>query len=380
MATFNTFIVFAVIAIWLVGLIGYASTRKAVKNNDKSFNNSYNLIRFVAACMVLYSHHFPLAGLDEPRVPGYGAAIGSVAVHIFFALSGFLIYQSLQRNNSFSAFISARTLRICPNLIFAVVITSVLMMLWFDNFKNYQAHITYAVHNATSFARVPIYGIEGVLSGRPSEAVNGSLWTLQYEVFLYFILFALCFFAKISRTLIMLLLIISLTPFFNSMQKDISLLSFQLNTHYLSLLGTSFLTGSLLAAYWKDLFPYKTWMTLIALFSMTPFVILGVDGSPIFYALAAIAVITVGSFRFGTWFDRYGDGSYGIYIFAFPVQQLCLIAIDDFWLSMAIAFAITTLIGYTTWHLFEERALRARKPLSTVLDNLTLSLRKLKSP
>lgn len=380
MATFNLFAGVIALAIWFVGLFGYISSTKHKISNGKTFNNSYNLVRFTAASMVLYSHHFPLAGFDEPRVPGYGAAIGSVAVHIFFALSGFLIYQSLQRNNSFSAFISARILRICPNLIFAVIITSVLMMLWFDNFKNYQAHITYAVHNATSFARVPIYGIDGVLSGRPSEAVNGSLWTLQYEIFLYFILFALCVFAKISRTLIILLLAISLTPFFSSMQKDIYLLSFQLNTHYLSLLGTSFLTGSLLAAYWNNLLPYKAWMMLIALLSMTLFVTFGVDGSPIFYSLAAITVITVGSFRLGSWFDRYGDGSYGIYIFAFPVQQLCLIAIDDFWLSMAIAFAITTLIGYTTWHLFEERALRARKPLSTFLDSLTLSLRKLKSP
>jgi peptidoglycan/LPS O-acetylase OafA/YrhL len=61
------------------------------------------------------------------------------------------------------------------------------------------------------------------------------------------------------------------------------------------------------------------------------------------------------------WFAKGGDASYGIYIFAWPLQQFSLLLIDSFWLSMLAAFAATTALGYATWHLFEKRAMSSRK-------------------
>ncbi len=72
--------------------------------------NSYDFVRFCAASAVLFSHHFDLAGLPEPRVPGYGGDFGELGVEIFFCLSGFLIFRSLQRSKGWTRFILARIL------------------------------------------------------------------------------------------------------------------------------------------------------------------------------------------------------------------------------------------------------------------------------
>lgn len=55
--------------------------------------------------------------------------------------------------------------------------------------------------------------------------------------------------------------------------------------------------------------------------------------------------------------SRVGDASYGTYVFAFPIQQIALIAVPSFFGSMAIAMLATLCIAFLTWHLLEKKAL-----------------------
>jgi len=71
----------------------------------------------------------------------------------------------------------------------------------------------------------------------------------------------------------------------------------------------------------------------------------------------AAATIGLGSSRVMAWFSKGGDASYGMYVFAWPVQQFSLLLIEPFWLSMLAAFLTTTALGYATWHTFEKQAL-----------------------
>ncbi len=64
----------------------------------------------------------------------------------------------------------------------------------------------------------------------------------------------------------------------------------------------------------------------------------------------AAAVIGLGSSHAMAWFAKGGDASYGMYVYAWPVQQFALLLIGSFWLSMLVAFVVTTAIGYATWH------------------------------
>src|SRR6187455_1951063 len=80
-------------------------------------DNNFNLIRFLAALMVLVSHSFVLStgrSQLEPFGALLGMNLGNMAVGVFFAASGFLVTGSLLSRQSFSDFVVARALRIYP--------------------------------------------------------------------------------------------------------------------------------------------------------------------------------------------------------------------------------------------------------------------------
>jgi peptidoglycan/LPS O-acetylase OafA/YrhL len=64
------------------------------------------------------------------------------------------------------------------------------------------------------------------------------------------------------------------------------------------------------------------------------------------------------------WSDRLGDLSYGVYIFAFPVQQLGVHwARQQNWsfaASLFLSATVTLSLAYASWHLVEKRALRLK--------------------
>ena len=58
---------------------------------------------------------------------------------------------------------------------------------------------------------------------------------------------------------------------------------------------------------------------------------------------------------------RFGDVSYGIYIYAFPVQQTFIWLYKDglcFWQLLAASVAVTVVLAFLSWHLVENPALR----------------------
>ena len=88
-----------------------------------SRDNNFNLLRFVAASLVLLSHSYPLSlGPDtpEPLVSSFGITLGGLAVDIFFITSGFLVAASLY-SRSLVAYLWARFVRIYPALVVAVL-------------------------------------------------------------------------------------------------------------------------------------------------------------------------------------------------------------------------------------------------------------------
>ena len=62
-------------------------------------DNNLNLIRLLAAAAVLVSHAYPITlgdGAEEPLTAELGFTLGTVAVYVFFAISGFLIAGSYE--------------------------------------------------------------------------------------------------------------------------------------------------------------------------------------------------------------------------------------------------------------------------------------------
>src|ERR1700754_722361 len=90
-------------------------------------NNNFNLIRLLASLLVIFGHSFylfPTNGYHEP-ISGLfkGDYTGSIAVYIFFFLSGIFIVASFVNSKTFFRFIIMRVFRIYPALIICNIIT-----------------------------------------------------------------------------------------------------------------------------------------------------------------------------------------------------------------------------------------------------------------
>jgi peptidoglycan/LPS O-acetylase OafA/YrhL len=342
--------------------------------------NSYDFARFCAASAVLFSHHFDLAGFPEPPVPSYGEDFGELAVEIFFCLSGFLIYRSLQKSPGWARFVSARILRIFPNLAFVLIATSAATFFWYRNYGHLWPHAEYVTGNLLMFVQGVTHVIPGAFADAVRPAVNEPLWSLPYELWLYAVL-ALMFVLGGRRSgmgIVVAALLLGIAWSATSVLGEFDI--GPLNSLDVFRLGSFFLSGAVLAVFWPYLASHALAVGaagLIGVFLVRNLVPIDTILHPL--AVAA-ATIGLGSSKAMAWFSKGGDASYGMYVFAWPVQQFSLLLIEPFWLSMFAAFATTTALGYGTWHAFEKRALSYSSRLARVLQRADRPDRLAKEP
>lgn len=165
-------------------------------------DNNFNLVRMIAATSVLLSHAYPLAvGADalEPfekllTQDHIHDNLGRVAVFAFFGISGFFITKSFCQKASLIAFVRARVFRLFPALVPMSILTF-LAIAWLGTsapfretaqvFPEYFAAIlTLSFPKMLGVANLSS-DIPGAFVGNPLTAVNGSLWTLPFEVTCY---------------------------------------------------------------------------------------------------------------------------------------------------------------------------------------------------
>jgi peptidoglycan/LPS O-acetylase OafA/YrhL len=336
--------------------------------------NSYDFVRFCAASAVLVSHHFALSRLPEPIVPGYGDNLGVLAVQVFFCLSGFLICRSLQKSTDWSQFVSARFLRIFPNLAFSLTATSVGTLVWYSNYSHIWKHAKFVIGNLLMFFRGVTYVIPGVFEDcKASPAINGPLWSLPFELWLYVLLFIFFVLGGRRSGVFILLGAILLSVVWGATPTIGDMTAGPFDSFQFSRLGSFFMSGAVLAMCWPYIENHAVKIgaaALLAIFLIHKIMPI----NTIFHSLALAAIVVgLGSSKSMAWFARGGDASYGMYIFAWPLQQFSLLLINSFWSSMIVAFLATTTLGYATWHTFEKRAMSVRKSFARYLSSLTES-------
>ncbi len=350
----------------------YASSKTATQDVADGQNaparargeNSYDFVRFCAASAVLFSHHFDLAGLPEPRVPGYGEDFGELAVEIFFCLSGFLILRSLQKNPDWAHFAAARILRIFPNLVFVLVVTSAATLFWHGNYANLWPHAEYVIGNLVMFVKGVTFTIPGIFTDTIRPAVNDPLWTLPYELWCYALLFLLVIAARGRTTIVIVAAAVAVSIAWKATSALSEPKIGPFNIFDFFRLCSYFLSGALLAVFWPRIRNYALAFGVAGFVGVFLARNLLPDDTILVSLAVAAATIGLGGSRAMAWFSKGGDASYGMYVFAWPVQQFSLLLVGSFWPSMLIAFLVTAALGYATWHGFEKRALSYRDRLA----------------
>lgn len=332
-------------------------------------DNNFNLIRFCAAFAVLISHGFAVAigsASAEPMRQTLGLTWGYIAVDVFFLTSGFLVTASLLTRQSVVGFAWARALRILPALwvMLALVVFGLGLAVTSSSPHRYlTAPETwrYLVRNAILFRGMPVT-LPGVFSSNPyRDIVNASLWTLEPEVKMYVILFALGILCAITRRLsvvrwgVVAIAVLAAVPYFMNANFD--------NTLAESRLVFPFFLGASCYVL-KNRIPFNraTFIVLLAVVLLSAF-----DRRAFFlaFSLALPYLILYLAYGFGgriRAFNRLGDYSYGIYIYAFPVEQTTehlVPGISIAWL-IGISALVTLILAMLSWHLIEKRALKLK--------------------
>ena len=100
--------------------------RQSFRQTDR---NSLNFIKLIAAIQVFLQHapiHMDVAYLPNYFRPFYGMFNG---VPIFFIISGFLIWKSIERTDKISTFLKKRLFRLYPELWMGVFLSFVVIII-----------------------------------------------------------------------------------------------------------------------------------------------------------------------------------------------------------------------------------------------------------
>lgn len=335
-------------------------------------DNNLNLIRMLAASAVLVSHAVALVmgpAVPEPLEPTLGVSLGGLAVTVFFVISGLLIARSFDRRATVVHFIVARIMRLYPALIVVLVLTALAGVLLSSRsaaaYFSDPASWSYVPRNLT-LAFLQQY-LPGVFAGNPvPHAVNGSLWTLFYEVSCYAGVFVLglCGLLR-SRWACLAFLGLMLAAYLVSIfAEPTGGIAFRLDL--LASLGFPFALG--MAAYsWREALPLGPvpaailWV-MVALFASSE-------------VISAVVIVAVGYTTL--WlgyvprsrllaYNRLGDYSYGMYIYAYPVQQAVVQLSPDATpaFNMAVSFPVALVCAIASWHFVERHALAINRTLA----------------
>ncbi len=279
----------------------------------------------------------------------------------FFVISGYLVTLSWRNQPRFFAFVGKRVLRIWPALIVVVVLCSLVVGGSFTSLPivgYFQQPSTWTylrnIWLETQFA------LPGVFTTHPlPNTVNGPLWTIPIEVGCYVVLAIAGLFGLLkSRKVWAALCVAYLVWFLSSMTIDLTG-----SMHHAWEFPAYFAFGSLIAAFHTQFLQHRWACTAVATIVAVAAYALGFKYSALLLFLPAL-LIAIGTLstpvlsRAG----RFGDVSYGVYLYAFPIQQsvYALWPGLGFASSLALVTVLSLLAGWISWRCVEAPALRLK--------------------
>jgi peptidoglycan/LPS O-acetylase OafA/YrhL len=334
---------------------------------DRSANN-FDALRLLAAWLVLFSHCYPLVGADRPDP--YAAAIGidtlgGVGVTIFFTLSGYLVAQSYSRSSNVLDFIWRRVRRIYPALIACVLVCALVLgpLVTRLSLREYFSHPLFSAYLETMSGWSIKFALPGVFENTQIKlAVNGSLWSLPYEIACYISLVVIALIPWIAArwkalsVFAILATILALRPDLTAFQQFMGF------DFYTTKLGMQFALGAS-AALWVRTVRFDR--VVISLAVATFIAALMVTSTSVriwLYSLSLpVLVLAAGLYlqRAPKWPSGLGDWSYGLFLWGFPVQQtivhLGFAPVLGFPGYVLLSTVVSVSLAALSWFLLEKR-------------------------
>lgn len=350
-----------------------SSSRPTLQACLEGRRNNLDFLRFAAAAGVILSHAFPLGegrGTVEPlEVFSRGQlSLGRLCVAVFLVISGVLITRSWERTPDLARFTWARVLRIFPGLGVMLVLTTLVLGPAFttlplrDYFTAADTHLYWLRNFTLAF---PQWNLPGVFETNVySNAVNGSLWTLKYEVGFYLLTLGLGLAGLLRKGMVAFGWVgAAVAPFVTGR------LGFWPELYL-------YFGGGVALYLWRDKVRMSPWLALACTAGWLVLARLGYGriGTGLFgaYVVLYLAYLPAGALA---GFGRWGDFSYGVYVYAFPVQQAVSAlygASMPWWMNAAVSLPAVVALSALSWHLVEKPALRLKDRPPALLQRLRL--------
>jgi peptidoglycan/LPS O-acetylase OafA/YrhL len=313
---------------------------------------NFDMIRLIAACAVIFGHSF-LFGRPFDRLAEFADTLSVSAVETFFIISGYLVTQSFDRSRSWLRFVLARSLRIFPGLVACVlfVLGPAFTKLPLSEYFANPTLLYFTVYNSfldvKSFPFLPQVAFH---SNEGGAIINGSLWSLPWEYACYGVVLTFGVLRRLDGwTASILIVLTSVSLTFHILDSFAWFLSY-----FAAGMGMYFLRN--------QHHRFRGWLACLAGLA----VVIGNYGPlpwaffPILGAYFIIYVALDAPFHFKN-ATRFGDLSYGIYLYGWPAQEIAVYISGGeppWWQIFALALPMAATLAWLSWHGVEQPMLR----------------------
>ena len=341
------------------------STVAAAMERTNTRSRGFDYIRLILALAVMVWHATFLTHRTAAAATPFNAVVHLI-LPMFFALSGFLVSGSLLRTRTIREFITLRAIRIMPALAVEVLLSAFVIGVAFTTLPlgDYFSHPLFFNYLRNLYGDVQFH-LPGVFESNPLFLVNVSLWTIPYELQCYAAITALWLVGALpNRKWFLLALIVAAQvalPLRDLLDHDLA------NPLKNNLPGRLLVLGFLYGVaihFFAARIALRWWLAAAAAVACAVFV----NWTATLYLIplpAAYLTVFLGLTdppKIPVAMD--GDYSYGIYLYAGPMQQ-AVIALFPAERTMGFNLAVATLpillFAALSWHLVEKPILGHRK-------------------
>ncbi len=331
-------------------------------------NNNMDIFRVVAAFMVIYGHAYAIISADgSSDVLGRFLVFdysGSLAVKIFFFLSGLVVTNSLLERRDVRQFVVSRFFRLWPALVIVLgawafilgpMFSTKSLQQYFSDFSVYE----YFLRGVLMDIR---FDLPGVFQENAFKSVNGSLWSIPFEVYAYIALIAAFLLGAMNSkpAVVLFFLVILIDPILDNKL----LFTWLPQNKEVALLAPCFALGSVFAVF-KDKIKINmeifigAWV-LYFLFKTSTY------NFYFFYFSIFYSIVFISSRVWILKFKPTFDISYGVYLWGWPVQQVMAQIFPHYGVgfNQISSMIASALLGYASWKLVESRFIKIGSNIS----------------
>lgn len=342
--------------------------------------DNFLLLRFIAAAMVIYGHGEAIT--DGKGLPelfswlGWGTYSGAIAVDLFFITSGFLITGSFLRRRNVMEFLWARFLRLVPACFVcmagsAFILGAICTKLPLKEYFYHSDVWNYVLKN-TKLGPGLAWDLPGVFTDNPHRTtVNGSIWTLPAEVRMYLWAAFLGITGILGRKRLAFFVLLGLVLYGIIFPDSIPLVPIK----YVRLAALFAMGG--LCYILREQMPVHGSLVIVSAFLCWLF--RSTVAYPYFFAIAEGTFVFWFAYAM-RWhgFNRFGDYSYGIYLWGFPMQQVVASLLPNLSpiQNAILGFMLALILAIISWHIIEKPVLKMKNIFKKIFLNFQMNFNK----